>query len=536
MKTTITFKLSITLFLLLSSFNIFAHLKLASVFADHMVVQRETEMPVWGWATPMENISIKTSWGATAETVVKADSTWSVKLKTPEAGGPFTITISGKNTIVLNDVLSGEVWLCGGQSNMDHHMSTYLADAREPKYQPLVDEIRNEIKSANDNMLRTMVVPHKTSINGKVKTFNGKWISVNSESTGKFSAAAYYFAKELRKQLNVPIGLIECARGATRIQPWISEEAYRQDAEMEAYFEDEIKIAKEKMASMDSRNYKDTIYKRKLKKWRRNKRKGGKPQHEPHPNDDIRIPANFYNGMVSSVVGYGIKGCIWYQGESNAGYMTNAYEKYFTNLINSWRKDWQQGDFPFYWVQLSAFQQANDIPHDNCDWASVNDQQRRTLKVPNTGMAVSYDIGEAEDIHPHNKMDVGKRLALLALKNDYHFDNIVCSGPLYKSHKIENGKVEIIFDNVGSGLMVGKKVLTQKTVEDTVSLQRFQIVGKDGKWLWANAEIIGKNKIVVSHHDVLNPTEVRYAWSRNPEGANLYNKEGLPASVFTTKE
>jgi sialate O-acetylesterase len=212
------------------------------------------------------------------------------------------------------------------------------------------------------------------------------------------------------------------------------------------------------------------------------------------------------------------------------------YKKYFTTLINSWRKDWQQGDFSFYWVQLSAWQQANDIPHDNCDWASVNDQQRRTLKVPNTGMAVSYDIGEAEDIHPHNKMDVGKRLALLALKNDYHFDNIVCSGPLYKSHKIENGKVEIIFDNVGSGLMVGKKVLTQKTVEDTVSLQRFQIVGKDGKWLWANAEIIGKNKIVVSHHDVLNPTEVRYAWSRNPEGANLYNKEGLPASVFTTKE
>jgi sialate O-acetylesterase len=516
--------------------QLYAKVTLNALFSDHMVVQRETEMTMWGWADPNEKISINASWGASAETVANSDSTWSVKLKTPEAGGPFTITISGENTIFLNDVLSGEVWLLAGQSNMDHHMSTYLADAKEPQYQPLVDEIRNEINAANDTMLRAMVVPHKTSINGKVKNFEGEWISVSSRNTGKFSATGYYFGKELRKQLNVPIGLVECARGATRVQPWIGEKAYRQNSETSDYFDEELQKARDKIAVMEGKEYEDKTYKTELKAWKKNGMKGRKPRTETHPNDDIEIPANFYNGMVAPIVGYSIKGCIWYQGESNSSYMTDSYEAYFTTLINSWRADWGQGAFPFYWAQLSAWNKTNDDPLDYDGWASINDQQRRTLKVANTGMAVTYDIGEAEDIHPHNKMDVGKRLALLALKNDYHFENIVCSGPLYKSHKIENGKVEIIFDNVGSGLMVGKKVLNNPTVVSDTSLNRFQIAGKEGKWKWAKAEITSENKIIVWHDDIPEPTVVRYAWSRNPKGANLYNKEGLPASVFSTKE
>ena len=305
---------------------------------------------------------------------------------------------------------------------------------------------------------------------------------------------------------------------------------------MEAYFDEEMQKAREKIAVMEGKGYKDKAYKIKFKAWKKNGKQGSKPRPETHPNDDIGIPANFYNGMVASIVGYSLKGCIWYQGESNSGYMTDSYEAYFTTLINSWRADWGQGAFPFYWAQLSAYNQANDEPLDSDGWASVNDQQRRTLKVANTGMAVTYDIGEAEDIHPHNKMDVGKRLALWALKNDYSFDNFVCSGPLYKSHTIIDGKVEIIFDHVGSGLMVGKKILNNPTVVSDTSLNRFQIAGKEGKWKWAKAEITSENKIIVWHADISEPTVVRYAWSINPAGANLYNKEGLPASVFSTEE
>lgn len=530
-------KVVIFLLLLLSAQQIaHANVSLNALFSDHMVVQRETQIPIWGWADPMEKITIKASWGAEAETVANIDSTWSVYLDTPKGGGPFTLTISGKNEIVLNDVLSGEVWLCGGQSNMDHHLSTYISDAREPQYQPLVEYIRNEITTAIDTLLRTIVVPHKTNIHKQETNFKADWVSVNSKNTGLFSATGYFFAKELRKKLNVPVGLVECARGATRIQPWISEETYMADEEMKTYFMEEMKLAKEKMLIMDAENYVDTIYQRKLKVWEEKGKQGRKPSPEHHPNDGINIPANFYNGMIAAIVPYKIKGAIWYQGEANSTYMTNSYEEYFTTLIKSWRANWKQGDFPFYWAQLSAYRQPNSEPLEDCGWASINDQQRRTLKVPNTGMAVTYDIGEAEDIHPHNKMDVGKRLSLWAIKNDYGYKKAVCSGPLYHSHKIKNGTIEILFDQVGSGLMVGKKDLLNETVEDNKPLQRFQIAGTDGKWLWANAVILSKKKIAVFHPDIPVPSAVRYAWSDNPEGANLYNKEGLPASVFTTEE
>lgn len=526
----------LTLLLSVFSQTSFADVSLNALFSDHMVVQRETKIPVWGWANPLEKISIKTTWGAKAETIAKNDSTWSVKLKTPKAGGPFQITISGNNTIVIDDVLSGEVWLCGGQSNMDHHLSTYITDAREPQYQPLVEHIRSEIENSKDPLLRTMVVPHRTSIDKKITNFKADWFSVNSEQTGKFSATGYFFGKELREKLDIPIGLVECARGATRVQPWISVETYESDEKMNLYYQEELKKAREKMAIMDVEGYVDTTYQKDLKKWKEKGKEGRKPRPVPHPTKDIKIPATYHNGMVYSIVPYAIKGVIWYQGESNSHYMTDQYEEYFTTLIKSWRAEWNQGDFPFYWVQLSAFEQPNEEPKEECGWASVNDQQRRTLKVKNTGMAVTYDIGEAEDIHPHNKMDVGKRLSLWALKNEYNFKEIVCSGPLYKSHKIKDGKVEIKFSNVGSGLMVGKKVLLEDTVPVDEPLKGFQIAGKDRSWKWAKAKIIFKNKILVSHPDVPEPTIVRYAWSKNPEGANLYNEEGLPASVFTTEK
>jgi sialate O-acetylesterase len=248
--------------------------------------------------------------------------------------------------------------------------------------------------------------------------------------------------------------------------------------------------------------------------------------------------------MVSPVVPYAIKGAIWYQGESNTQTNTLKYERNFRLMISAWRTHWNQGDFPFYFAQLANFKRPVSEPVDYDGWASIRDQQRRTLGLKNTGMAVLSDIGEARDIHPHNKMDVGKRLALWALKNDYpstmlkagkKAGDLVCSGPLYKNHEIKDGKVVITFDSVGSGLMAGVKEGIADTQEIGTPLKHFQICGKDRKWKWAEAVITGKDTVTVSHQAVQEPVVVRYAWAQNPEGANLYNKEGLPASIFTTE-
>ena len=253
--------------------------------------------------------------------------------------------------------------------------------------------------------------------------------------------------------------------------------------------------------------------------------------------------STLFNAMVNPVIPYAIRGTIWYQGESNRDYNTLQYERHFSAMINSWRKQWGQGDFPFYFAQLANYQGRSRAsyeppamkPVEYDGWPSICDQQRRTLGLKNTGMAVLSDIGEAADVHPHNKMDVGKRLALWALKHDYKKDIPVCSGPLYKSHEIKDDQVIISFDHAGSGLMSGSKVGMEATQETKAALKYFQICGEDRQWQWANVEITGKDTLAVSHPDLANPTVVRYAWSTNAKSANLYNKEGLPASIFTTE-
>ena len=511
-----------------------ANVSLNSLFADHMVVQQKTKIPVWGWADPMEKVLVEASWGAKSEVVTGPDGKWTVYLKTPKAGGPFHIAISGKNKIVLNDVLSGEVWLCSGQSNMDFSMSKFTSDSREVKYQPLVEYIREEVKTANDPWLRHIEVPQTTSLFGKKNNFKGNWRSVNADEIGKITATGYFFAKELRKQLNVPIGIVECSWGGTRIQPWISEEAYKANEDMKSYFEQDRLKAKKRIVEMNAEGYVDTVYQNKLKLWQANKKELRKPYPSGHPEKSKQMPATLYNGMLSSIIPFAVKGVLWYQGESNSHSIENEYEKYFTTLIKSWRAEWGQGNMPFYWAQLASYH----VPDERSDngWAMVNDQLRRTLKLRNTGMAVLYDLGEAKDVHPHNKMDTGKRLALWALRKDYNVKVPVVSGPLYKSHKIVDASIVIKFDQVGSGLMVGYKDLLEKTVPVDSSLTWFEIAAEDGIWKSAKAKIISKNKIEVSNREITEPTKVRYGWSSNPAGANLYNKEGLPASIFTSEE
>ncbi|CAH8281444.1 sialate O-acetylesterase [Mariniflexile fucanivorans] len=513
---------------------LFADVKVNAIFSNHMVVQRDTKIPVWGWADPNEKVEVTGSWGKTAAVVTGANGRWRVDLQTPKAGGPYTITISGKNKIVINDVLSGEVWLCTGQSNMDFALGKFLNDSREPQYQPLVEHIRNEVANANDDQLRHIEVLQNTSLFEKQTEFKGEWISAVPNQVNKITATGYFFAKELRKRLNVPIGLVECSWGGTRVQPWISEETYMLDKDLKDYFEATRKEINETIKKMDAKDYVDADYEHALAIWKEKGEKGNKPKPTKHPKDDMQLPATLYNGMLNSIIPYAIKGAIWYQGESNGVYMPNEYEDYFTAMINGWRSDWNQGDFSFYWVQLAGCERANDEADKG--WATVNDKLRRSLKLPNTGMAVLYDIGEASDIHPHNKMDAGKRLALWALEKDYNKKVDAVSGPLYKSKKVKGNKIQLQFTEVGSGLTVANKHLLNEAVSVNEPLKTFEIVGEDGKWQPAEAKIISKNKIEVWNAAVSNPTNVRYAWAGYPEGANLYNKEGLPAAVFSTEK
>ncbi len=511
-----------------------ADIRLGSLFSDGMVIQRETLAPMWGWAEPGEKVQVSATWGAKATTTAGKDGTWKVMLKTPEAGGPFEITVKGNNVVTIEDVLSGEVWLCTGQSNMAFPMRLIAGNAKESKYQPISDYVRHEIETAKDPLLRHIEVPNMSSPYEKKVDFEGQWISVSPETNSKITATGYFFARELRRELNVPVGLVECAMGGTRIQPWISKEAYLADPAMaEHYQRDRAELEnRSKGWSAEAAEKKQEVA---LAKWAAKGKKGRKPRMKADPAQDRQWSATLYNGMLSAVVPYAIKGAIWYQGESNADYMTEHYEDYFSAMIRSWRKEWGRGDFPFYWAQLANFRDPNADPLEEDGWASICDQQRRTLKLPNTGMAVLSDIGEAKNVHPRNKPDVGKRLALWALAKDYDVKVPAYSGPLYKGAKVDGRKIFIQFSHVGSGLMVGDKNLMDDAVEVDEPLKRFQICGKDRAWKWADAKIVSKDTIEVSHPEIAEPVIVRYAWSTNPEGANLYNKEGLPASLFTTE-
>ena len=521
--------------ILLGAAVVEADVRMGALFTDGAVIQRETLAPMWGWADAGEKISITTSWGAKAATTADADGSWQVMLKTVGAGTGHTITVSGNNTVKVSDVALGEVWLCTGQSNMDFTMQGIAGNARNPKDQPVADYVRKEMETANDSLLRHIEVKQRTSPFDKKLNFEGAWVSVSPETNPEITATGYFFARELRKRLpDVPIGLLECSWGGTRVQPWISKATYLADPKKAEYYKLDMAERKKRSDAWNPIKAKEK-HKAALAKWEVNGKKGRKPRRQADPATDKQWPATLHNGMVSAVVPYAIKGAIWYQGESNAGYMTEAYEDYFSTMIQSWRTEWGRGDFPFYWAQLAAFKAPNAEPLDDDGWASICDQQRRTLKLPNTGMAVLTDIGEEKDIHPRNKADVGKRLALWALAKDYDVKVPAYSGPLYRGYEIRGNKVLVRFSQVGSGLMTGHKNLMEDTVETDTPLKRFQICGKDRVWKWAEAKIVSKDTIEVSHPEVGSPLVVRYAWSSNPEGANLYNQEGLPASMFTTE-
>ena len=640
------FRLIAYSFLLFAASPLFADVRLPSIIGDNMVLQQNIDAPIWGWSNPGQAITVQASW-LTSPVTAKADQQgkWMVNLKTLQAGGPYTITIKGANTVILKNVMVGEVWICAGQSNMEMGISA-------------VNNAEQEVKEANYPNIR--LFHFKRIISSEpVRQTDGKWYLCSPESISSqgdwagFSAAGYFFGREIHKNLNVPVGLIQVAWGGTPAEAWMNKKTLLSDPDFEPivkkipqkYSSEEIKQSEQELEQwskrlnapdpgeagwmdpdMDEQDWKvmrlpqawenagllmdgvvwfrknvtippawagkelilelgpiddkDTTWVNgkevgKTDSWDANRKyrvppflissgknviavrvfdgagQGGiygqanqmkiypadnRGENEislagdwlykiginPGPKPEVKgqnpnKPSVLYNGMVTPLIPFGIRGVVWYQGESNAE-RAFQYRKLFPALIKNWRTDWKQGDFPFYYVQIAPFKSW----YKPFECAELCEAQSMALSIPNTGMVVTSDIGNVDDVHPKNKQDVGRRLALWALAKTYGYD-IVYSGPIYKSMRVEDDKIRIFFNYSDGGLMMKGPKLTC-----------FTIAGSDRKFVEAEAVIDG-NTVVVSSDKVKHPVAVRFAWS-NTDESNLFNKVGLPSSLFRTDD
>lgn len=459
--------LSLLTLLLFSSTIIIAQIKLPSFISDNMVLQQNFESPIWGWAIPGTKITIVENWSNNKyETFTDDTGKWETVIKTPSAGGPYFLKINEKT---ISNVLIGEVWICSGQSNMQWALSQ-------------TDNAEEEIANAGNNNIRLFYVARDNADCPNLDVY-GRWVECSSTSASSFSAVAYYFGKELNNELNIPIGLIHTSWGGSSAQAWVNHSVLESTVEGKYYIE----------------KYDEKI---------RNTDPGINPRNH-------QSPSSLYNGMLKPLIPFGIRGAIWYQGESNVGehYM---YKDLMETMITNWRTEWKQGDFPFYFVQIAPYNYETEIIG-----AALRDAQRASLEIPNTGMAVTLDIGNPNDIHPTNKLDVGKRLSLWALANTYGKKDLVYSGPLYKAMEIDDNQIKLEFEHIGKGLVCkGDK------------LSHFIIAGKDKVFHPAEA-YIENNTVVVTSKNVDSPVALRYAFNNGDE-PNLFNKDGLPASTFRT--
>ncbi len=456
-------KKNIFYFLLIISFtNIQAKVSLPAIFSSRMVLQQNSEVTIWGLANPLENIKVVGSWdNDTAKMIANNQAKWWVTLKTPTAGGPYLVTIVGSDTIVLKDVMIGEVWLCSGQSNMEMSASWGIKDSAQ------------EISEANFPNIRLFHVVKRAAQYPQLNVA-GTWKTCTPATMKNFSAAGYFFGRDLYNNLNVPIGLINSSWGGTPAETWINPDT----------------ISSDKILSEAAKKISVTM------PWCPGK------------------PGKTYNSMIYPLIPFKIAGVIWYQGETNTA-SPESYSQLFSTLIRDWRNEWKE-EFPFYYVQIAPFNYETSYTG-----VLVREAQLKCLSLPKTGMVVISDIGNLTNIHPKDKQDVGKRLANWALANTYDKKGISFSEPLYRSYKIEGNKIRIYFDYAENGLVARGGTLTN-----------FQIAGDDSVFIPAKAEI--KDSTVVVYSDkVQNPIAVRYAW-KNAVEPNLFNKEGLPASSFRT--
>jgi sialate O-acetylesterase len=497
-----------SILLLAGSGAALADIKLPAVIGDNMVLQQGGKVSIWGWAEPGEEVTVGVSWNNMKFAVTAdKDGKWSFRMNPPKAGGPYEMTLTGKNTITIKNILVGEVWVCSGQSNMQMSVQS-SANAEQ------------EIAEAGYPKIRLFSV--KLTVAEKPQSdCVGNWSECSPETVPNFSAVAYFFGRELHKQLDVPVGLIHTSWGGTPAEAWTRREVLEADADFVPIvkrYDDAVAKYPEAMKEYEQKlvEWKQAVEKAKAEGKKSSQRPGA-----PFGPGNPHSPAGLYNAMIAPLIPYGIAGAIWYQGESNAG-RAYQYRTLFPAMIKNWRDDWGQGKFSFLFVQLANFMQTKPEPAESA-WAELREAQTMTLTLPNTGMAVIIDIGDAVDIHPKNKQDVGKRLALWAFANTYG-KKLVYSGPIYKSMKVDGNSIVLSFDHVGGGLVA-------KGGEE---LKGFSIAGADHKFVWADAKIDG-DTVVVSSDKVSEPAAVRYAWADNPV-CNFYNKEDLPASPFRTDE
>ena len=479
-----------------------AKVGLPALFGDHMVVQRDAPVHVWGTAEPGEAVQVAFR-GQSVSTAAGEDGRWEVYLDPGPAGGPFGLAVEGSNRVEFEDVHVGEVWVGSGQSNMVWPLER-SRDAEQ------------EIAAAEHPGIRYFKVTLNTS-DTRLEDVEGQWQVVSPETAGGFSGVGYFFARHLHKQLGVPMGIIQSAWGGTPAESWTSA---RTLAEEPALANMSAEFAAEAMAD-------EAVYAERLATWEKRsaaaKAEGKEAPRRPPPPRALRPqhkPSALFNAMIAPLLPYAIRGTIWYQGENNAsrgqGYL---YRRLFRAMIEDWRREWGIGAFPFLFVQLANY---GRVPEEST-WPELREAQAMALGLANTGMAVTIDVGNPTDIHPRNKQDVGLRLALAARAIAYGEHDLEYSGPLFRQATRDADGLRLWFDHVGGGLDARGG-----------QLEGFQVAGRDGKFVSAQASISG-NTVLVSSAAVKHPVGVRYAWAADAQG-NLFNDAGLPASPFQTNE
>jgi sialate O-acetylesterase len=489
-----------------------AELKLPAIIGDNMVLQQKQTNPLWGWDAPGTEVTVK--FGDQTKTAkAGADGKWTLKLDpVPANAKPATISIKGTTTKELKNVLVGEVWICSGQSNMQWNVgSSWDADL--------------EIATAKYPNIRLITVPN-VGTQEPQQDFRGEWKECSPATVGGFTAVGYFYGRVLHNMLDVPVGLINNAWGGSACEAWVNRGELEKDSRFKLLM-DGTKKNETLLTSPEAK----TKYDADLAAWNKQAdeaKKAGKPFTVRAPAAPAawlsgnQRPANIYNGALVPTIGYGIKGAIWYQGESNAG-RAYEYASLFPFMIQNWRNEWKQGDFPFYWVQLADFmpEKADAMQATASSWAELRESQTKTQDaIKNGGQAVIIDLGDANDIHPKNKRDVAERLARWALVKDYGM-KLPYRSPEFKAVEFAGDKAVVTLDTFGSSL---------RTV-DISEVKGFVVCGEDKKWTWAEAKITGKDKLEVSAKGVAKPVAVRYAWSDNPV-CNLYSTDGLPVTPF----
>lgn len=488
-----------------------ANLKLPAIIADHMVLQQKQSNPIWGWDKAGTEVTV-TLGDQVKKATAGDDGKWTVKLDPLDASyDPKTIVVEGTSKQVIKDVLVGEVWMCSGQSNMGMMVN---------------GDWKFEVESLASNHpgLRLITVP-RVGTQELQDDFVGNWESANPTNCQTFSAVGFFYGRYLHEILDVPVGLINNSWGGSAAEAWVR----RSSLEKDPRFKQLAESWKTREAYIDSDAAK-AKYEAELEAWKTKAaeaKAAGKQVPRAPQNPEALLTGNarlgnIFNGMVYPTLGYGIKGVIWYQGESNAG-RAWEYGQLFPYMIEQWRAEWGQGDFPFYWVQLADFRSEVDQPGES-SWAELRESQTKTMSLPNTGEAVIIDLGEGTDIHPKNKYDVAARLVRWALAKDYGID-IEPQSPTYREVSITGNKAVLKFDHIGGGL---------RTV-DVTEVRGFALCGEDEKWVWADAKITGNDTIEVSSKDVAAPVAVRYAWAENPV-CNVFGKNGLPLTPFRTDD